>query len=100
MGEARDAVITTVDLQECAGVWADGLFVIGKPSDIRGADLAQDGAADGHDLGNAKAAADLNQLATRDDDFLALAEGAESEDRGRRIVVDGRGRLGPSELAD
>ena len=48
---------------------------------------------DGHDLRDAEAAADLDELAARDDHFLPRGQGAQDDHRGRGAVVDGRRRL-------
>src|SRR5205823_5976463 len=56
LGEAGDAVIARVDLHQRAGGGTDRLLVVGETCDVGGADLAQRGAADGHDVGDAEAA--------------------------------------------
>src|SRR5207253_3539188 len=67
--------------------------------DVGGADLAQYGTADRHDLRNAKATADLDQLPAREDDFLALAKGTQGNDGGGGVVIDCRGGLGAGQPA-
>ena len=77
--------------------FADGELVIGDARSVGGADFAENGAALGHDVGNAESVADFDQLATRDDYFGALGESVENEKNGSGIVVDddGRFRSGP-----
>src|SRR5438105_3236217 len=89
-----------MNLQKGAGRGADGALVVGQAGDVGRADFAKDGPADTHDVGNAKAAADLDELAPRDDDLLALTERAQGDDRGGCIVVDRRGRLRPGQAAN
>src|SRR6202011_2385593 len=62
-GKTADPVIARMDLHQGPGVGSDGALVIGQARDVGGADLAQDGAAHPHDVGNAKTAADLDELA-------------------------------------
>ena len=62
------------------------------------ADLAEDGAALRHDLGNPERAADLDQLAARHDDLLAARERVQREQDGRGVVVDDRCRFGAGEI--
>ncbi|MNS96523.1 hypothetical protein D3C72_1308240 [compost metagenome] len=54
----------------------------------------------GHDVRNAKGAANLDQFATGDDAFLARAQAVECQQYGCRIVVDHRDRLGAGQLTD
>ena len=100
LGEAGDAIVAGVDLHQSCGVRADGFFEVAEARDVGGADLLQDGAADGHDVGDAEAAADFDELAARDDHFLAVAQSAEGDDRGGGVVVDGGRGFGPGEAAD
>ena len=58
---------------------------------VGGADLAQNGARAGHDVGDAEAVADLDQLAARDHHLRARRQFVQrQEDRGG-VVVDGDG---------
>ena len=56
-----------MDAQQCGGFRADGLVVIGEPGAIRRADFVQLDARLPEDIGQAKRAADLDELAARDD---------------------------------
>ena len=67
LGEAGDAEIRRVDAEEQASAFVEGAFVIADARAIGGADFAQHGAAFGHDVGNAEAVADFDQLAAGDD---------------------------------
>ncbi len=89
-----------MNLHESAGFRPNGPLVVGEASDIRGADLTKNGSADRHDFRNAEAAADLDELAARDDDVFALAQRPQSDDRGGGIIVDRRRRLGAGQSAD
>ena len=100
LGEAGNAVVARVDPHQRGGVRADGAFVVGQAGDVRGADLAEDGPADGHDFGDAEAAADLDELAAGDDHFLARGQGTQNDHRGGGVVVDRGGRLRPGQPAN
>src|SRR5262249_16263739 len=69
----------------------DRILVVAEPGDIRGADFAKDGATDAHDLRDAEAAADLDELPARDDYLFAETDASQDDDGGGGIVVDGRG---------
>ena len=78
---------------------ADRRGVVGGAGPVRRADLAQHGARLRHHVGHAEAAADLHQLAARDDHLPAGRQRRQDEQR-RRRVVDDDGRLGAGEAAD
>jgi hypothetical protein len=61
-GEAADAIVAGVDTQDQGGVRRDGPFVVAQPSSVGGPDFAEPGAAGGHDVRKAKAAADFNEF--------------------------------------
>ncbi|MNL20126.1 hypothetical protein D3C87_1413600 [compost metagenome] len=54
----------------------------------------------GHDVGNAKGAADFDQLASGDDPFLACAKAVEGQQYCGGIVVDHGHGFGTGEFAD
>ena len=65
---------------------------VGGARAVRRADLDQAGARGAHDVGDPELAADLDQLAARDQHLLALGQGGEREhERGRAVVHDERG---------
>ena len=76
---------------------ADRLLVIAEVGLVGRAHLDELHAGGGHDLGQAKGAADLDQLAAGDDHFLAGGHGIEHDRRGGGVVVDHRGGLGAGE---
>ena len=88
LGEAGDAEIRRVDAEEEARAFVEGAFVIADARAIRGAHFAQDGAAFGHDVGDAEAVADFDQLAAGDDDLGIFREGVQDEENGGGVVVD------------
>ena len=53
-----------------------------------------------HDLGDAEAVADLDELSARDDDLAPAGERGEREHERRSAVVDADRRLGAGQLAD
>jgi hypothetical protein len=80
-----------VYLEQRAGLVIERALEVAQVRSVRGADLAQPAAGGFHYLGDTEGAADLDQLAARDDDFLAARYGIQCEkDRGR-VVVDDRG---------
>jgi hypothetical protein len=92
-GEADDAEVAGVDTEDGGGVWADGALVVAEAGLVGGADFFETGAGGLEDFGEAEAAADLDELASRDEDFATLGEGSEGEDGGGGVVVnDGGGR--------
>ena len=62
------------------------------------AHLFENRAASGHDLRDPEGAANLNQLAARDDHFLATRERVERQEDGRGVVINDRGRFGAGEI--
>ena len=66
-GEADDAVVARMHLQQHARRGRDRVGVVGEAGLVGGADLDQPRAALADHVGDAEAAADLDQLAARDD---------------------------------
>ena len=84
-GEPHDPVVAGMDAEQGGGLGSDRAGVIGESSLIGRPDFAEPGAGDLEDLGEAKTAADLDQLAARDDDLAPGRKGTEGDDRrGRR----------------
>ena len=79
-----------------------GGVVVGGARAVRRPDFAQPRAALLDDVGNAERAADLDQLAARDDDFLPAGDGREQQQRAGGVVVRQDRRLAseqrPAEL--
>ena len=69
--------------------------VVGHSRAVRRADLDQARAARAHDVGDPELAADLDQLAARDEHLLALRERGEREQQRRGAVVHDERGLGP-----
>ena len=97
--EALDAIIGSMDLEDEAGIRPDRGLVVLEVGAVGGADLRQQRAGAGHDVRHAKGAADLDQLAARDDRPPPQAQRVEDEQDGRGIVVDHGRVLGPGQLA-
>ncbi len=100
LGEAGDAEIRRVDAEEEARAFVEGAFVIADARAIRGAYFAQDGAAFGHDVWNAEAVANFDELAARDDDLGIFREGIQDEEDGGGVVVDDNRSLCANELRE
>ena len=88
-GESGDPEVAGMDAQEQARALADRVPVIVDVGAIGRADLAQDGARARHDIGNAEAVADLDQLPAGDDHLSSGGEFVEREKDRRGVVVDG-----------
>ena len=97
--EADHPVVGGVDLQQQRRVGGDRLGVIAQVRAIGGPHLAQYGPAAPHDVRDAELAADLDQLAARDDDFLAVRQRLERQQHGGGVVVDDQRVLGAGEPA-
>ena len=75
--------------EQQARALVDGRAVILDAGAVGGSDFANGGAGAGHDLGDAEAVADFDQLAARDDRFSAGGQLVEGQKDGGRVVVDG-----------
>ena len=77
-----------MNAQQDAGTLIDCRGIIADPRAVSGPHLAQDRAALRADIGNAKRAANLDQLAAGDHHFSALGERVQSQKHSTRVVVD------------
>ena len=100
LGEPFDAEIRRMDAQDQRRPFVDRRRVIGRAGLVRRADLAQDRAGLRHHVRDAEAAADLDELAARHDDFASRRQRRQHEHRRGRVVVDDYGRLGAGEAAE
>ena len=100
MGEAGDAEVGRVHLQQGGGLRRHGVAVVAGVGAVGRADLHQRRAGLAHDVGDAEAAADLDGLAARDDDLSAVGDAGEREQQRRRVVVDHQRSLGAGEGGD
>jgi hypothetical protein len=98
--EAALLEVAAVHLQEQRRVGADGALVVVPVGAVGGPHLDQADAGAGDDLRQAEGPADLDQLAPRDDHLAAPRQGVEGQQQGRRVVVDGQGRLGAAEYGE
>src|SRR5438067_3636825 len=87
-GEAGDTEVRSVNPQQRGGAWRDRLLVVGGAGSVRGSDLHHACAGQPHHVWHPKRPADLDELAPRDDDLPALAQRAQGEQDGGRVVVD------------
>jgi hypothetical protein len=87
-GEARDREVRRVHAQDRRGAIRDRGGIVRDARAIGGADFSQHRAGLRHDVGDAEAAADLDQLATRDDHLAAGGERRERHQRRSGVVVD------------
>ncbi len=99
-GEADDAVVAGMDLEQQTGLLADGGAVVLQVRLVGGSHLAQAHAAGRHHLRHPEGAADLHQLAARHHRLLPPGEGAQGEQHRPGVVVHGGGRLGPGQSAE
>ena len=91
LGEAAHGVVRGMDLHDRRGVGTDRGGVVLEMRAVGGADLDQPAAGLLHDVGDAEGAADLDQLAARDDDLAASGQCRQHQQDGGGVVVD-RGR--------
>ena len=90
--EADHAVVRRMHLQDRGGRVLQGGLVVGDTCAVRRSDLDQACAGGTHDVGDPELAADLDQLAARDEHLLALGEhGQRKHERRRTVVHDERG---------
>src|SRR5262249_21909862 len=73
-GEADDAVVGRVDLEQERGVGGDRVGVVAQVSPVRRAYPAEPRATAEHDVGDPELTADLDQLAARDDDLATVPQ--------------------------
>jgi hypothetical protein len=97
--EADHAVVRGVHLEEEPRVGTDRFGVVAGMRAVRGADLAQARAAPPHDVGDPELAADLDELAARDDDVFPVRQRLQRQQHGRRVVVDHERALGAAQAA-
>src|SRR5437588_433368 len=76
-----------MDAQDCRALLRHRVCVVASARAICGADLAKLRAALLDDVGDAERAADLDQLAARDDHFLLRGNRGEKEQRAGGVVV-------------
>src|SRR5208283_921530 len=98
--EAGHGKIRGMHAEEQARFIVDGVFIVGQARAVRRAHLAQDRAALLHDFRDAKAIADFDQFAARDDDFAASRQGRERQQHGRRAIVHHNGRFRAGQALD
>ena len=99
LDEAELAEVGRVGAQDRAGVLAQRALVVGAARAVRRADLDEPGAGLRDDVGHAEAAADLDELAARDDDLPAGARERRGGEQHRGgAVVDRERGLGAGEL--
>ena len=100
LGEAGDAEIRGVDAKQQARAVIDRALVVAGAGAVGGAHLAQDGAAFGHDVGDAEAVADFDELAAGDDYFGGFGESIEDEEDGGGVVIDDDGGFGADDFGE
>jgi hypothetical protein len=74
LGKADDGKIGAMNAQQQPRFFRDGIFIVGQPRAIGGADLAQHSSGFCHHVRHAERSADFHQLAARDDDLAAFSE--------------------------
>jgi hypothetical protein len=94
LDEADHPVVGRVHLEDEGGVGPDGARVVRAAGPVGGSHLDQPAPGLGHDLGHPEAAADLDQLAARDDDLAAPGQGRQGEQHRGRVVVDDEAGFG------
>ena len=92
--EALQLIVAGVRLQQQRGVVVDGVLVVPEVGAIGGAHFAQLAASAGHQFGQPKAAADLNQLAARDRHVAPQRQRVQHQHHRGGIVVHHGGVFG------
>ena len=98
-GKPLHGIVAGVHLHEQGRVLADGALVVLRVGAVGGAHFHQARAGRGHHIGHAESAADLHQLAARDDHLLVTCQRRDREQHRAGVVVDDGGRLGAGERA-
>ena len=94
LGEADNLEIAGVHAQQQPRPLVEGAGVVGQAGAVGGADFAQHRAAAGHDVGDAEAAADFDQLAARDHHFPAFRQRRQHQQHRGGVVVHHYAGLG------
>ena len=85
--EADLPEVGLVDAKQERRLRADRRLVVGGARAVRRPHFPEAGAGAGEDVGDAKAVADLDQLAARDEHVAPVGERGEGEQHGARVVV-------------
>jgi hypothetical protein len=93
LGEAGHRVVRGMDLHDRRGVGADRGGIVLEMGPVGGADLDQSAVGPRHDVGDAEGAADLDELAARDDDLAAGGQRRQHQQHSGGVVVDCGGGL-------
>ena len=99
-GEALNAEVAGVGLEEGGGAVGDGIGVVAGVGAVGGADIHQGAAALSQHIGDAEAAADFHRLAAGYYHFAAGGEGGEAEEQGGGVVVDDQGSFSAGNLPE
>ena len=97
--EAHDAEVRLVHAQEQRGLGPQRALVVGGARPVRRPDLDEPRAGAREHVGDAKAVADLDQLAARDEHLATFGERGEREQHRAGVVVDDDRRLGAGQPA-
>ena len=96
-GEALHAEVARMHFEQARRVLTDGLGVVGQVGAVRRSDLVQARSRGRHEVGEAEAGADLDELSAADDDLTARGgapQGRDRQQQARGTVVDDEGVLG------
>ena len=98
--ETLDAIVGRMDLEDHGRIGRDGALVVAQMRAVGGADLDKLGARSRHDIGDAKAAANLDKLAAADDNLFARGMGGKHQQHRGGVVVDHKRVLGTGKRAN
>ena len=84
--------------QICRRIAGGGVLVVAQVGAVGGTHVDQGGAALAQHIRHAKAAADLHRLGAGHDDLATRRQCQQSQQHRRRVVVHGKGSLGPGDL--
>ena len=77
--ETLDTIVGRMDLENHGRIGRDGALVVAQMRAVGGPDLDELGTRGRHDIRDAEAATDLDELATADDDLLARGMGCQHQ---------------------
>ena len=98
--EAPQREVARVDPEDRRGLGGDRIRVVAHVGAVRGPDLDELGPRPHQHVGDPEAAADLHQLATRDDHLASSGDRREREQHRRRAVVHDDRILGAGDLGE
>ena len=89
-----------MDFKDHRRIGRDGALVVAQMRAVGGADLDEFGARSRHDIGDAEATADFDELAAAHDDLFARSVSGQHQQHRGGIIVDDERVLGTGKRTD